>query len=97
MIEIYNFRIGDMIWNTVDSTGEPANIVGLVYKMTPLYVYYAVCARLRDNPDGDHFITKDNKVKKTRLYKSIRDSRLEISYAGGIKKRRIITEEPVPD
>ena len=62
MSEVYNLRIGDMVWNTQDATGEVSNIVGLVYKLTPKYAYYAVCARLRNEPSGDHFITKDHKV-----------------------------------
>ena len=93
MNEVYNLRIGDMVWNTKDSTGEPANIIGLVYKLTPKYAYYAVCARLRNEPDGDHFITKDHKVKKARLYDSIKKRQVEISYAGGTKRRRRITDE----
>ena len=93
MSEVYNLRIGDMVWNTKDSTGEPANIIGLVYKLTPKYAYYAVCARLRNEPDGDHFITKDHKVKKARLYDSIKKRQVEISYAGGTKRRRRITDE----
>lgn len=93
MNEVYNLRIGDMVWNTKDSTGEPANIIGLVYKLTPKYAYYAVCARLRDDPNGDHFITKDHKVKKSRLYDSIKKRQVEISYAGGTKRRRRITDE----
>tara|TARA_E500000331_G_scaffold357503_2_gene419424 strand:+ start:2006 stop:2287 length:282 start_codon:yes stop_codon:yes gene_type:complete len=87
---IYNLRVGDMLWNTKDTTGETSNIVGLVYKLTPKYAYYAICARARAEPDGDHFITKDHKVKKTRLYESIKNNLVEISYAGGIKRRREI-------
>jgi len=90
MSEVYNLRIGDMLWNTKDSTGEPANIVGLVYKLTPKYAYYAICARIRNEPNGEHFITKDHKVKKTRLYESIKNKDVKISYAGGTKRRRII-------
>lgn len=93
MKEIYNLRIGDMVWNTQDDTGKVSNIVGLVYKLTPKYAYYAVCARLREDPNGDHFITKDHKVKKTRLYESIKKRQVEISYAGGTKRRRRITDE----
>tara|TARA_A100001015_G_scaffold278473_1_gene338701 strand:- start:769 stop:1077 length:309 start_codon:yes stop_codon:yes gene_type:complete len=93
MNEVYNLRIGDMVWNTQDTTGEVSNIVGLVYKLTPKYAYYAVCARLRDDPNGDHFITRDHKVKKSRLYDSIKKKQVEISYAGGTKRRRRITDE----
>ena len=50
MTEVYNLRIGDMIWNQL----EGANIIGLVYKMTPKYVYYAVCARTRGDKNGAH-------------------------------------------
>ena len=64
MTEVYNLRIGDLIWNQL----EGANIIGLVYKMTPKYVYYAVCARNKSDKDGDHYITKDHKVSKERLY-----------------------------
>ena len=74
MSEVYNLRIGDMVWNTHDTTGEVSNIVGLVYKLTPKYAYYAVCARLRHEPDGQHFITKDHKVKKSKLYESIKNN-----------------------
>ena len=93
MNEVYNLRIGDMVWNTQDATGEVSNIVGLVYKLTSKYAYYAVCARLRDDPNGDHFITRDHKVKKSRLYDSIKKKQVEISYAGGTKRRRRITDE----
>lgn len=88
MSEVYNLRVGDMVWSTQDSTGESANIVGLVYKLTPRYAYYAVCARPRHEPDGDHFITKGHKVKKSKLYDSIKKKQVEISYAGGTKRRR---------
>ncbi len=74
MIEVYNMRIGDMVWSTHDSNGEEANIVGLVYKLTPRYIYYAVCARVSNEPDGEHSITKANKDKKTNLYEAIKQS-----------------------
>lgn len=86
MTEVYNIRIGDMIWNQL----EGANIIGLVYKMTPKYVYYAVCARSRSDKNGDHYITKDHKVSKERLYEAIRTKHVGISYAQGIKRRRKI-------
>jgi len=88
MIDVYNVRIGDMVWSERDSKGETSNIVGLVYKLTPRYVYYAVCARVENEPGANHFITKDNKVKKTKLYEAIKKSQIGVSYAGGIKKRR---------
>ena len=87
MTEVYNIRIGDMIWNQL----EGANIIGLVYKMTPKYVYYAVCARHRDTP-GDHFVTKDNRVKKDSIYKAIREGSCFISYSSGTKRRRKIED-----
>lgn len=86
MTEVYNIRIGDMIWNQL----EGANIIGLVYKMTPKYVYYAVCARSAGDKDGDHYITKDHKVSKERLYEAIRTKHVGISYAQGTNRRRKI-------
>ena len=88
MTEVYNIRIGDMIWNQL----EGANIIGLVYKMTPKYVYYAVCARAKGDKNGDHYITKDHKVSKQRLYEAIRTNHVEISYAQGTNRRRKIKE-----
>ena len=86
MTEVYNLRIGDLIYNKLDG----ANIVGLVYKMTPKYVYYAVCARAKGDKNGDHYITKDHKVSKERLYEAIRTKHVEISYAQGTNRRRKI-------
>ena len=88
MTEVYNIRIGDMIWNQL----EGANIIGLVYKMTPKYVYYAVCARSAGYKDSDHYITKDHKVSKERLYEAIRTKHVGISYAQGTNRRRKIKE-----
>ena len=88
MTEVYNIRIGDMIWNQLDG----ANIIGLVYKMTPKYVYYAVCARTRGDKNGDHYITKDHKVSKEKLYEAIRTNHVGISYAQGTNRRRKIKE-----
>ena len=88
MTEVYNIRIGDLIWNEL----EGANIIGLVYKMTPKYVYYAVCARTRGDKNGDHYITKDHKVSKQRLYEAIRTNHVGISYAQGTNRRRKIKE-----
>ena len=86
MTEVYNLRIGDLIYNKL----EGANIIGLVYKMTPKYVYYAVCARTKGDKNGDHYITKDHKVKKEKLYEAIRTKHVEISYAQGTNRRRKI-------
>ena len=88
MTEVYNIRIGDLIWNEL----EDANIIGLVYKMTPKYVYYAVCARNKSDKEGDHYITKDHKVSKERLYEAIRTEHVGISYAQGTNRRRKIKE-----
>ena len=88
MTEVYNIRIGDLIYNKDDG----ANIVGLVYKMTPKYVYYAICARAKGDKNGDHYITKDHKVSKERLYEAIRTNHVEISYAQGTNRRRKIKE-----
>ena len=89
MTEVYNLRIGDLIWNDQEGT----NIIGLVYKMTPKYVYYAVCARSAGDKNGDHYITKDHKVSKQRLYEAIRTNHVGISYAQGTNRRRKIKED----
>ena len=88
MTEVYNIRIGDLIYNKDDG----ANIVGLVYKLTPKYVYYAICARNKGEPEADHYITKDHKVSKERLYEAIRTKHVGISYAQGTNRRRKIKE-----
>ena len=88
MTEVYNLRIGDLIYNKL----EGANIIGLVYKMTPKYIYYAVCARTKGDKNGDHYITKDHKVSKQRLYEAIRTNHVGISYAQGTNRRRKIKE-----
>ena len=88
MTEVYNLRIGDLIWNSL----EGANIIGLVYKTTPKYVYYAVCARNKGDDQGDHYITKDHKVSKEKLYEAIRTEHVGISYAQGTNRRRKIKE-----
>ena len=88
MTEVYNIRVGDMIWKDQHCS----NIIGLVYKITPKYVYYAVCARSASNENGDHYITKDHKVSKQRLYEAIRTNHVGISYAQGTNRRRKIKE-----
>ena len=96
MNDVYNLRIGDMIYNDQaygeSDVPERANIVAVIYKMTPKYAYYAVCARKNGEPDGDHFVTTDNKAKKEQLYRAIRDGRVGVSYANGTKRRRKIEE-----
>ncbi len=86
MTEVYNLRVGDMMYNKL----EGANIIGLVYKTTPKYVYYAICARNRGQSDGNHYITKGHKVRKEKIYKAIQTGHVDISYASGIKRRRKI-------
>ena len=88
MTEVYNIRIGDMVYNKL----EGANIIGLVYKLTQKYVYYAVCARNKGTADGNHYITKDHKVSKEKLYEAIRTKHVGISYAQGTNRRRKIKE-----
>lgn len=94
MNEVYSLRIGDMLFNdrAYSTTSEEvkANIVGIVYKMTPKYVYYAVCARKHGDPEADHFVTMDNKTKKEQIYNAIRKGQVGISYADGLKYRRKI-------
>ena len=95
MNNVYNIRIGDMIYNTKSYNGdeaEDANVIGIVYKMTQKYVYYAICARTHGQPDGNHYITRDHKVSKERLYRAIRDDKVHVSYASGTKQRKRITE-----
>ena len=93
MNEIYSLRIGDMLYHprAINGRGEreESTITGVIYKMTPKYIYYAICARSRNNP-GDHFITKDNRVKKESVYKSIQEGTCFISYSNGTKRRRKI-------
>ena len=81
-------RVGDMISNDQHCS----TIIGLVYKITPKYVYYAVCARNKGDEAGDHYITKDHKVSKERLYEAIRTNHVGISYAQGTNRRRKIKE-----
>ena len=68
------------------------NIIGLVYKLTPKYVYYAVCARNKGDAEGKHYVTKDHKVSKEKLYDAIRTGYVEVSYAQGTNRRRKIEE-----
>ena len=66
------------------------NVVGLIYKITPKYAHYAICAGKGKKPPGkeSHFVTTGHKTKKSTLYESIQTGDLKISYAGGTKKRR---------
>ena len=81
------------MWVTGEPGGEESNIVALIYKLTPVYAYYATCARRRNDPDGDHFVTTDNRTKKSKLYKSIFEGSINVSYAGGTKRRRAVSPE----
>lgn len=95
MNEVYNLRIGDMLFNSRSYRGdqcEKANIVAVIYKMTPKYAYFAQCARRHNDPEGQHFVTKDNKAKKEQIYKAVKQGNLGISYANGIKHRRKIED-----
>lgn len=93
MSEVYNLRIGDMLYHpqALNSKGERQDspISAVIYKVTPKYVYYAICARAIDNP-GDHYVTKDNRTKKQNIYNSIRDGRVYVSYSNGTKRRKKI-------
>ena len=93
MNEVYNLRIGDMIYHpqALNDKGErnDSAIMAVIYKVTPKYVYYAICAKDMYNP-GDHYITKDNRTKKRSVYNSIREGKVYISYANGTKRRRKI-------
>jgi len=93
MSEVYNLRIGDMLYHprAINDTGtrEDSSIMAVIYKMTPKYIYYAICARSMNNP-GDHFVTRDNRAKKANVYRSIQEGTCFISYADGTKRRRKI-------
>ena len=91
MSDIYNLRIGDMVYNI--QSGH--NVVGVIYKVTPKYAQYAICAGKGRKPPGEesHFITTGHKTKKATLYASIEAGDLQVSYAGGTKKRRKVIIE----
>ena len=97
MNEVYNLRIGDMLYHpqAFNSAGEREDsaIMAVIYKTTPKYVYYAICARNTGEP-GDHYITRDNRAKKESVYKSIQNGTCHISYSNGIKRRRKIESFP---
>ena len=96
--EVYNLRIGDMIYHpqAFNNAGvrEDSAIMAVIYKTTPKYVYYAICAR-NENASGDHYITRDNRAKKETLYKSIQNGTCFISYANGTRRRKKIHFEEV--
>jgi hypothetical protein len=84
---IYNFRTGDMLYKIFDDT---RSLTALVYKITPKYAYYAVCANRRDDPASKAWISMGRKGLKSVLYQAIRDGEVSISYAGGTNRRRLI-------
>lgn len=86
MTEIYNIRIGDLLYRKNE---EVPGIAALVYKLTPKYAYYAVCAPREDNI-GQAYITKGHKVLKSKLYQNIQSGSVGISYAAGTSRRRTI-------
>ncbi len=89
MNEVYNFRVGDMIYRV--ESDRP--IVGVIYKTTPKYVYYAVCAQSNDFSDNSGaYVTLDNKTSKKKFYRAIRDGLITASYADGVQKRRKIED-----
>ena len=89
MNEIYNIRVGDLVWAPSREYPE-TSIVGVVYKTTQKYIYYAIMAKNKDNT-GDPYMTKDNKVLKKRLYAAISRGHVKISYSGSLKKRRKVS------
>jgi len=93
MNEVYNLRIGDMLYHprAINKKGEREDsaIMAVIYKMTPRYVYYAICARNAREP-GDHYITLDNRAKKESVYKSLKEGSCLVSYSNGTKRRRKI-------
>ena len=98
MNDVYSLRIGDMIYHprAINKKGEREDsaISAVIYKVTPKYVYYAICAKSLDKP-GDHFVTRDNRVKKQSVYLAIQEGSCFISYANGTKRRRKIHFEEV--
>lgn len=93
MNEVYNLRVGDMLYHPQAINGkgerEDSSIMAVIYKTTPKYVYYAICARNAAEP-GDHYITRNNRAKKENVYKSIQNGSCLISYSNGTKRRRKI-------
>jgi len=85
---IYNLRVGDLVYNVQNGH----NVVGLIYKITPKYAYYAICAGTGDARPGinGHWVTMGHKTSKEKIYESISSGRLTISYGGGIKRRRVV-------
>ena len=89
MNEVYNFRVGDMIYRV--ESDRP--IVGIIYKTTLKYVYYAVCAQSNDFSDNTGaYVTLDHKTPKKKFYSAIRNGTITASYAGGTQKRRKIED-----
>ena len=90
-MNIYNLRIGDLLINNEpnpDASKEASSVTGLIYHMTPKYVYYAICAS--KSSGGPAFITKGHRVKKSKIFQSIQDGNVSISYSNGTSRRRKI-------
>jgi hypothetical protein len=90
--DIYNLRVGDMVYNVQ----QGHNVVAVVYKTTPKYIYYAICAGKGREPPGEerHFVTTGHKTSKNRVYRMLDEGDLSVSYACGTKKRRKVTAIP---
>tara|TARA_Y100001973_G_C4984970_1_gene226046 strand:- start:60 stop:338 length:279 start_codon:yes stop_codon:yes gene_type:complete len=90
-MNIYNLRVGDLLFNKEPQPGaskDASTVTGLIYHMTPKYVYYAICASKRTG--GPAFITKGHRVKKSKIFQSIQDGNISISYSNGTSRRRKI-------
>ncbi len=88
-MEIYNFRVGDMLYHDDShrtTNQDRTSITGVIYKVTPKYVYYAICAGPRTG--GCAYISRDNKIKKDKIVKAVREGLIHISYSGGTSRRR---------
>ena len=87
MSEVYNFRVGDLLYKKSD---DGRSIMGLIYKMTPKYIYYAVCAGYEKDEDLNPFVSKGHKTKKEKIYTAVHQGDLSVSYANGLSRRRKI-------
>ena len=87
MNEVYNLRIGDLLYKQSD---DGRSIMGLVYKTTPKYIYYAVCAGYEKDNGSDPFVSTGHKTKKEKIYTAVHQGDLSISYANGLSGRRKI-------
>ncbi len=90
MTEIYNLRIGDLLYKEEDGKA----IAGVVYKLTAKYVYYAICAS-NQSGRGPAYVTKDHRVSKEKLYSYLGSGDVEISYASGTLKRKKVDQKGI--